>query len=47
MHERDGIDKIKYEAKKIWKLINVEKINYKGENKKFKNLDYNSSFNGY
>ena len=21
MHERDGIDKIKYEAKKIWKLI--------------------------
>jgi len=33
-------------SKKIWKLINVEIINYKGENKKFKNLDYNSSFNG-
>ena len=21
MHQRDGIDKIQYEAKKIWKLI--------------------------
>tara|TARA_Y100000996_G_scaffold250054_1_gene196675 strand:- start:10 stop:1092 length:1083 start_codon:yes stop_codon:yes gene_type:complete len=33
-------------TKKIWKLINVEIINYKGENKKFSNLDYQSSFNG-
>jgi len=25
MHERDGIDKIQYEAKKIWKLITDNK----------------------
>jgi hypothetical protein len=25
MHNRDGIDKIKYEAKRIWKLIRDHK----------------------
>tara|TARA_R100001594_G_C4002640_1_gene255137 strand:+ start:345 stop:476 length:132 start_codon:yes stop_codon:yes gene_type:complete len=25
MHQRDGIDKIQYEAKKIWKLITDNK----------------------
>ena len=25
MHERDGIDKVKYEAKKIWKLVTDNK----------------------
>tara|TARA_B100001250_G_scaffold147339_1_gene126135 strand:- start:991 stop:2073 length:1083 start_codon:yes stop_codon:yes gene_type:complete len=33
-------------TKKIWKLINVEIISYEGDNKKFSNLDYKSSFNG-
>ena len=33
-------------SKKIWDLINVKIINYKGEKKNFSNLQYKSSFNG-
>ena len=33
-------------SKKLWKLINVKIIDYKGQNKKFSNFDYKSSFNG-
>ena len=25
MHDRDGIDKIKYEAKKVWQIIDSNK----------------------
>ena len=31
---------------KLWELINVKIINYKGQNKKFSNFDYKSSFDG-
>ena len=33
-------------SKKLWKLINVEIIDYKGLSKKYSNFDYKSSFNG-
>ena len=33
-------------SKKIWNLINVKIINYKGEKKSLSNLEYKSSFNG-
>ena len=33
-------------SKKIWNLINVKIINYKGEKKSLSNFEYKSSFNG-
>ena len=33
-------------SKKLWDLINVKIINYKGEKKNLSNLQYKSSFNG-
>ena len=33
-------------SKKLWNLINVKIINYKGEKKNFSNFEYKSSFNG-
>jgi len=33
-------------SNKLWKLINVKIIDYKGQNKKFSNFDYKSSFDG-
>ena len=33
-------------SKKLWNLINVKIIDYKGQNKKYSNFDYRSSFNG-
>ena len=33
-------------SKKLWKLENVKVINFKGQNNKFSNLNYQSSFNG-
>ena len=33
-------------SKKLWNLINVKIINYKGEKKNFSNFQYKSSFNG-
>ena len=33
-------------SKKLWNLVNVKIINYKGEKKSLSNMDYKSSFNG-
>ncbi len=33
-------------SKKLWKLVNVKIINYKGDNKNLSNFEYKSSFNG-